>query len=127
MNETTILVLILTFVASAFAMTVLRMYIVTHQDVKLGQRVNGLSIDVGKIKKQLRDGLQPVVMQNPGNVEMPADVSNMSLEDAVEMFGLDAKDLNNPIVRPIAEKILEKIKAKSSQKDQPAESNIEML
>lgn len=126
MDEIFYLVLIAMFMLGAFAMTVLRMWIVTHQDVKLGQRVNGLSIDVGKIKKQLRDGNAGVVKQLQQDMEIPMDMSSMTLESAAEMLGFDKKELSNPIFRPIAEKIFEAFKAKAVKPDNE-ESQIEML
>ena len=98
-----------------FGMVALKMaYSLLIQD-KLQHKVNGLLTEVGKIKTSLKRmgnttaGSTSHPTQGTSGTGLP-DVANMTLEDAAEMIGIDAKDLNNPIIRPIAEKIFAKIK-----------------
>jgi len=115
------LCLIVILVLGAFGFTVLRMVYTMRQDDKIAARVNGLSIDMGKVKKALKDGYTNVVGQSQENVTMPVGMENMSIEDAAEMLGFDKKELNNPIFRPIAEKIFEAFKAKAAAQQQDEE------
>ena len=113
MDDINILVAIAMFMAGIFGMAGLRLWFITHQDVNMSKKVNGLSIDMGKLKKALKDGYTGVVTQTQGTVELPSGMENMTLEGFAESLGFDTKELNNPIVRPIAEKIFEQIKAKA--------------
>lgn len=114
MTENFFLAIALLIIAAIFGMTGLRMWYIMHQDTKLGQRVNGLSISVGKIQTQLKAGIAPAVTQTKGSVDVPVDMLNMTLEDAAESIGFSKAELNNPIVRPIAQKIFDGIKAKAA-------------
>ena len=102
------------------------MWYMMRQDMKLGQRVNGLSIEMGKVKKALREGLTPATTQTQTDLNVPADMLNMTLEDAAEAIGFDKKELNNPIVRPIAQKIFDGIKAKAAAEQQDGEGKPEI-
>ena len=126
MQDIVILGLILIFVAAAFVMEWFRMHYTLSQDVNLHKKVNGLSIDMGMVKKALREGYTAVTQQTKGSIDVPGDVLNMSLEDAAEAIGFDKKDLNNPIVRPIAQKIFDGIKAKAAAQDQGEEGQPEI-
>jgi len=118
MTENFFLALIILIMAGLFGMTGLRMWYIMHQDTNLGKRVNGLSIDMGKIKKALRDGYTNVTQQTKNAIDVPADMLNMTLEDAAEAIGFSKAELNNPIVRPIAQKIFDGIKAKAADQSQ---------
>jgi len=112
------LMAIILMLFAIFGMTGLKMWYNMQQDTNLGRKVNGLSIDMGKVKKALREGYTTAMPQTAGSFEVPGDVLNMSLEDAAEAIGFDKKDLNNPIVRPIAQKIFDGIKAKAAAEQQ---------
>lgn len=132
MDDINILVAIAMFMAGIFGMAGLRLWFITHQDVNMSKKVNGLSIDMGKIKKRLNDGLMPVQTQPQGNVagniETTMDVANMTLEDAAEMLGIDKNELNSPIFRPIAEKIFNSFKEKAiTKQDDDTHPPLEML
>jgi len=100
--------------AGVFAMTGLRLWFVTHYDAQMGNKVKGLGLDVAKIKKALREGTVQTSNESRPNDILPTDMANMSLDSFVETLGFDAKELNNPIVRPIAEKIFNQIKDKAA-------------
>jgi len=110
MDEYFLLILVVIFLVCIFAMVGLRMWWILHTDAAISRKVNGLSIDMGKVKKALRESLTPAVTQN---TSMP-DMSSMTLEDAAESIGIDASELNNPLIRPLAEKIFEGIKNKAA-------------
>lgn len=107
MEEITILVSIAIFMAGIFAMAGLRLWFITHQDVNMSKKVNGLCIDMGKVKKAVREGSMGVVGQQQSTTIAP----NMTLEDVAEQLGFDKKELNNPLIRPLAEKLFEKFKS----------------
>lgn len=115
MNETTILVSIAVVMAGTFAMAGLRLWFITHQDVNMSKKVNGLCIDVGKIKKQLRDSPTGVQTQNTSMAEIAGDAANMDINQFVEMMGFDPKELDNPIVGPLANKIFKQFQEKGMQ------------
>lgn len=122
MEEITILVAISVFMAGIFAMAGLRLWFITHQDVNMSKKVNGLCIDVGKIKKQLRDGSMGVV----GQVQQTTISQDMTLDDVAEQLGFDKKELNNPLIRPLAEKLFQKFKSGQLNQDE-TEPDIPML
>lgn len=133
MTENFFLAIALLVIAAIFGMTGLRMWYIMHQDTKLGQRVNGLSIDMGKIKKALRDGIAPATTQTnitQASTELANTTQDLTLDQFVETMGFDKKELNNPIVRPIAQQMFNAMKAKVSATDENGEeasANIEML
>lgn len=118
MDDINLLVAIAMFMAGIFGMAGLRLWFITHQDVNMSKKVNGLSIDMGKIKKLLKDGLTPVQTQTQGTIELPSGMENMTLEGFADTLGFDMKELNNPLVRPMAEKIFEHIKSKAGETDE---------
>lgn len=132
MTENFILALVILILAAIFVMTGLKMWYVMHQDMNISKKVNGLSIDMGKIKKALKDGLASVVPQ-AGITQAGTEIANvtqdLTLDQFIEAMGFDAAELNNPIVRPIAEKMFNQMKAKASATDNGGEAsaNIEML
>ena len=52
------------------------------------------------------------------------DIQNMTLEQAAEFIGIDPKELNNPLVRPLAEKFLSNIKERMKQGNNPEGGDI---
>ena len=131
MTENFILAIVILIMAAIFGMTGLKMWYVMHQDMNLSKKVNGLSIDMGKIKKALKDGLAPVVPQ-AGITQAGTEIANvtqdLTLDQFIETMGFDKDELNNPIVRPIAQKIFDQMKAKVTVTDgEEASADIEML
>jgi len=112
MNEITLLVGLAVLMGGVFAMAGLRLWFITHQDVNMSKKVNGLCIDVGKIKKQLREGSMNVQTQSASMADLAGDAANMDIGQFVEMMGFDPKELDNPIVRPLAEKIFKQFQSK---------------
>lgn len=89
---------------SIFAMTGLRLWYILKQDEKTAKKVTGLIIKVSKLEGILKSG----GAISPPSRTLPS-MQDMSLEDVAESLGLDAKELNNPLVRPLAEKIFKKL------------------
>jgi len=121
--EIILLILIVIFVAAAFALSFLRLWFVTHYDADLGNKVKGLRMSFAKLTKDvkaqyeqssndLRDMEVDDAKQQLGDLSS-IDLSNMTLEQAAESIGIDPEQLNNPLFRPMAEKVFEQIKAKA--------------
>lgn len=71
-----------------------------------------------KLKKlEQSEAEAETIEQNIGIPEALANIQNMTLEQAGEYIGIDSKDLNNPLVRPLAEKFFESIKQKMKQQN----------
>jgi len=124
MQEFTILGIIVIFVAGAFAMEWFRMHYITQQDVNLSKKVNGLSIDMGKLKKAVRERENTVQSETREVIEMPVDIQNMSLNDVAGYLGIEAEVLNNPIVKPMAEKIFNQLKEKAVKSERVGEEKV---
>ena len=125
MEDTTILGIIALLAAIALVISFMRLWFVTNYDANLGNKVKGLSLSLGKVQKDLKAQL---VQSSNDLRDMEAeetklqlndlsslDLSNMTLEEAAESIGIDAEQLNNPLIRPMAEKIFEQIKAKAKE------------
>jgi len=124
--ELILLAVIAIFVAAAFVFAFMRLWFVTHYDANLGNKVKGLSLSFDKLRKEVR--ALPEQFSNDiervGNKEMAADLAgfdlsnptldmwSMTLEEAAESIGIDPESLNNPLIRPMAEKIFQGIKDK---------------
>lgn len=129
MNDVIILGIIVIFAASAFVLSFMRLWFVTNYDANLGNKVKGLSMSFAKLQKNLKAQLaqssndlkdtEVEYAKDQLNDLSSLDLSNMTLEEAAESIGIDPSMLNNPLVRPLAEKIFEGIKAKSKGGDEP--------
>ena len=117
-----LLAVIVLFVAAALVFTFMRLWFVTNYDANLGNKVKGLSLSFAKLQKELRAQL---VQSSNDLREMEVtetkqqlgdmaglNLDNMTLEEAAESIGIDPEQLNNPIIRPMAEKIFQGIKDK---------------
>lgn len=120
-----LLAVIVLFVAAALVFTFMRLWFVTNYDANLGNKVKGLSLSFAKLQKELRAQL---VQSSNDLREMEVtetkqqlgdmaglNLDNMTLEEAAESIGIDPEQLNNPIIRPMAEKIFAGIKDKAKQ------------
>jgi hypothetical protein len=67
-----------------------------------------------KIKKLEQEEQE---LPKTGSIPNLTNIDNLTLEQAAEMIGMDPKELNNPLVRPLAEKFFENIKSRMKQKN----------
>lgn len=106
-----IVVIILGFILGFYVVNVW-LYLKKEHDIK--KKVIGNSIALSKLKGELTK-----LHSSPEAVtgSMP-DFSNMTLEEAAEMLGIEPKQLNNPLIRPLAEKIFANLKAKTQNPEQ---------
>jgi len=119
MIEQILFYLILTIViclSFGVAFTIIRMWYQLKKDLSIKKGVTYNKIELGKLKKQVRELTEGETFQ-----ELPAEssgipnLSNMTIEQAAESLGIPPDQLNNPLIRPLAEKIFNQIKAKQSQ------------
>jgi hypothetical protein len=117
---TTIIGLVL---VAVFGFMGLRMWFSLRQDEELKKTVVGNKIALSKIKGKLNkimDGELPA-----GNEQtLGLDLNNLTLEGAAEMIGIDPKELNNPIIRPLAEKIFNNLKNRNVNVENPPDENV---
>ena len=122
MDDIIILGVIAIFTAAAFVLSFMRLWFVTHYDANLGNKVKGISLDFAKLRKELRTQLEQssrdlAAMEQEDKQQSldltNVDLSSMTLEEAAESMGIDPDQLNNPLIRPMAEKVFEQIKAKA--------------
>lgn len=117
------LVIIVIFTAAAFVISFMRLWFVTHYDANLANKVKGLGLSFDKLRKEVRAQSEQS-SSNPGphtnikaedmaNELSGINLDNMSLEEAAESIGIDPEMLNNPLMRPMAEKIFQGIKDKA--------------
>ena len=109
-----------------FGFTALKMYYQFKTREDLISKVKGNAIMLSKLKGDVKrikeEGLEAEVVDlNTGN-PLNLDFTNLTLEQAAETLGLDQKQLNNPIIRPIAEKIFNQIKNKQQQPEEPQDT-----
>lgn len=95
--------------------------ILTWRSIKINEKYKhkykGALTELGKARSKLNKSVQA---QQGGTAEAAGggmDLTGMTLEQAMATFGFDAKELNNPIVRPIAEKIFDRLKQGNVQND----------
>lgn len=121
MNDTTLLVIIALMVATALAISFMRLWFVTNYDANLGNKVKGLGLNFDKLRKEVRThyAQSSTIIRPDANIQ--ADVSNMTIEDVAEQLGFDKKELNNPLIRPLAEKLFEKFKSGQLNQDEQQE------
>ena len=122
-TELVILAIIVIFTAAAFAISFMRLWFVTHYDADLGNIVKGLRMSFAILAKdvmaQYEQSSNDIRQDVNINAESMAeglsgiDLSNMSLEEAAESIGIDPEQLNNPLIRPMAEKIFQGIREKA--------------
>jgi len=124
MEDINILVAIAMFMAGIFGMAGLRLWFITHQDVNMSKKVNGLSIDMGKVKKALKDGYAGVQGEPLKLADVAKDAPNMDVAQFVEMLGFDAKELDNPIVAPLVEKVFKSIQGGMHKTDEKQVSDL---
>ncbi len=127
MEDVIFLGIIVIFAASAFVLSFMRLWFVTNYDANLGNKVKGLGLSFAKLRKELQAQVEDSsndlkateveYAKDQLNDLSSIDLSNMSLEEAAESIGIDPTMLNNPLVRPLAEKIFEGIKAKAKGGD----------
>lgn len=121
--EVVLLVIIAIFVAAAFIFSFMRLWFVTHYDADLGNKVKGLRMSFAKLSKELKaqydQSSNDLRETEEEETKMQLsdlaglDLTNMTLEDAAESIGIDPTQLNNPLIRPMAEKIFQQIKEKA--------------
>ena len=82
----------------------------------LANKVKGLRLSFDRLAKTVKETVEDSSndIEQPSNVaDLLGGVGDMTLEQAAESIGIDAEQLNNPIIRPIAEKLFAQIKAKA--------------
>jgi len=107
-----LIIILVIIVVSSFGFMLLKMYWNLRNNEDMLRKVRGNIITIAKLKKELRELKQGDYEAETTNHELGAmpDLSNLTLEQAVEYLGIDAKQLNNPIIRPLAEKIFNQLK-----------------
>lgn len=116
LNENLILGLVGMGLLSIFGLTALKMWYNLHREAELMTKVRGLQTELGKIKTKLRQS-QENITQVTESAAITADdlgianIQDMTLEQVAESLGFDATELNNPLVRPMAEKVFARLKA----------------
>lgn len=82
-------------------------------------KYKGALTELGKMKSKLNKSMSNIqnAPNTSGGGEGVLDFSDMTLEQAMETMGFDPKELNNPIVRPIAEKIFNRLKQGNVQNE----------
>lgn len=114
MTETFILQLFITCLLGIFGFYGLRLVLFLKTQDKLARQVHGHITEISKLKGQLKQ-LSNQEVAAPANIT--ADLSNLTIEQVAAEFGFE-KELNNPIFRPIAEKIFAQIKDKAAAGEQ---------
>jgi hypothetical protein len=119
-GETTILGLTALCMAGIFGMTALKMWYALRSSSKLESKVMHFGKKLAKITKVLDEFLDEF-SQDPGNfsqnvanpelMQQLSKMQNMTFDQAAEMFGISKKDRENPIMRPVLEKIYEQLSA----------------
>jgi len=123
MTETFILQLIILLLAGIFGFVIIKMiYTLLVQD-KNEKKINTALTEIGKIKSNFKKVKQEIMEEIPEPNELPYEnilegflSKNATLQDLAKQFGLE-KELNNPIVKPIAEKLFKQVKEKAGQKE----------
>jgi hypothetical protein len=107
--DTTIIWLVGISITGIFGLTALKMWYNLQKEDWIARKVRGLLTEVSKMKGQIKELSNAEV--SPETVNIP-DLSNItSLDQAAELFGIDPKDLNNPLIRPMLEKVFERFKS----------------
>jgi hypothetical protein len=124
MNDIEIfLAIIVIFTAASFVLSFMRLWFVTNYDADLGNKVKGLRMSFAKLTKDVKaqykqssNDLKEMEVEE-AKLQLDdlssLDLSNMTLEQAAESIGIDAEQLNSPLIRPMAEKIFQQIKDKA--------------
>ena len=82
------------------------------------KQVNTLLTEVGKLKSWRKTVSATEVSTNS---QIPLITQDMTLDQVGEMLGIDPKELNNPIIRPLLEKIFDKFKSGEINPEQQQE------
>jgi hypothetical protein len=97
---------------SIFGLLSLKIWYSLHKDDSIARKVHGLLTEVSKLKGVTKQLSAPQEAPDvPAGVVMP-DITNMTLESFIQTMGFDAKELNNPIIKPLAEKMFTQMKTK---------------
>lgn len=105
LSETFFLMLLPTIVA----IIGLKMWYSYKINERYKSKYKGALTELGKLKSKLSKSMTPPIGQD-ASPDGGFDFNSMTLEQAMEAMGFDAKELENPIVRPIAEKIFDRLK-----------------
>ena len=127
MNEIIILYLLALTLAGIFSMTALKMWYNLKIEGKLTVKVNGLLTEMGKLKSWKRDFMngEMTMPESQGTQGAMPDLTNMTMEGAAEMLGLSKKEMSNPILKPIFEKVFNQLKSgQLAQKGNENETDI---
>jgi hypothetical protein len=113
-GETTILGLTALCMVGIFGMTALKMWYALRSSSKLESKVLHFGKKLAKITDVLDDLSQDPgnFSQNVANTELMQQLSqmqNMTFDQAAEAFGISKKDRENPVMRPVLEKIYEQL------------------
>lgn len=82
------------------------MFFSLKHERQLKSKLNGATIQISKLQSKLNKSNTKADKSNTTNI----DVTNMSLDDVAEMLGIDEKELNNPLIRPLIEKMFDRFK-----------------
>lgn len=78
-------------------------------------KYKGALTELGKMKSKLNKSMNTPRGNVEGMENNVSALSSLTLEELMEQFGFDPKELNNPIVRPIAEKIFNSLQAQNTE------------
>lgn len=120
MQEQTIIQLIALGLFSVFGILVLRMWYTLKVNDAIARKVHGLITEVSKLKGAMKHISSSEVLPQ---LQVPANIAELSFEEAAKQFGLSEKDINNPIMRPLLEKIYAQLVAEAQGAQQKTEVN----
>ena len=110
-SETFFLMLLPTFVGTLG----LLMWYKYKINERYKSKYKGALTELGKMKSKLNKSMNTPRGNAKGMENNVSALSSLTLEELMEQFGFDPKELNNPIVRPIAEKIFNSLQAQNTE------------
>jgi hypothetical protein len=113
-----------------FAYLVLKAWVTLKENVQNNATIKGNSVRISQLKRKILD-IEGYLLEGGGGGTSQESESNPSalslpdnLEDALKQWDIDSKMINNPMVKPLAEKIYKQIKDKASSSHKSEDQDI---
>jgi len=76
---------------------------------------------ISNLNRKIKELSQNIAPANPG-LPSTLDYKDMSLDQVAEALGIEPGDLNNPLIRPFAEKMFNRLKQGNVKNEQQEET-----